>query len=324
MIFLVVKVLNLCALALHKILFGASFVGRVIVTLISGIFSAVYDFTHYIMLFLQIVYEDNITIFTEDIPNFFTSILHVLCEQIGNFQNGIACIFNGVEYRTREILTTVNYLFTGFIIIVKQVTIILKSSIVLLGQALWFIITFIPIHLPQLLKAGIQAVKDFVIDIIVYAYMRLLKITNFLTDVPLESFIGLISAILIVRLTIHYREAVLAQLISCYWSVVRQLMYFYYTVYNYFTDPEVRVIAHMASGQEITTGDETYDINDVDESGNGADALCVICQDRQKCVLTLPCRHVCLCTECCRRLYGYQRTCPICRTFIYHSVTIYL
>ncbi|XP_064292552.1 uncharacterized protein LOC135309873 [Plodia interpunctella] len=321
MIAYVVKALNLCAVALQKILLGASFVGSVIVTIASGIFNVFYDFTHCIILFLQILYEDNISIFTEDIPIFFTSFLSFISEQIVGLQSGLSCIYDGLGYRIRVMITTISYFISGLLIIVKEVTVILKSSLILIGQIIWLIITFIPVHLPQLLKAGIEIVKVIVIEILVDVYMRLLKITNFLTDVPLESFIGLISAIIIIRLTIDNWEAILSQVVICYWSVIRKLLYLYYTVYNYFTDPEVRVITHMASGQDVTTRDETYD---VDDNGNGTDALCVICQDRQKCVLTLPCRHVCLCTECCRRLYGYQRTCPICRTFIYHSVTIYL
>uniref|UniRef100_S4PRQ8 RING finger protein 26 n=1 Tax=Pararge aegeria TaxID=116150 RepID=S4PRQ8_9NEOP len=107
-----------------------------------------------------------------------------------------------------------------------------------------------------------------------------------------------------------------------YWILVRKFLYFYYAIYNYFTNSEVRLITQMVGEQQVNFRNvESHTANDNDDS---VDALCVICQERQKCVLTLPCRHVCLCTECCMRLYGYQRTCPICRTFIYHSVTIYL
>ncbi|KAM3964295.1 uncharacterized protein ACR2FA_001787 [Aphomia sociella] len=210
------------------------------------------------------------------------------------------------------------------IVVVTEIICLLKNGIILLGNTLWLILTFIPVHLPQLLRAGFKSVNDYIVDIIVDAYMSLLNITNFLTDVPLESFIGIISAIIIVRLSIHFRETIQTLTTEFYWCFVRKLMYFYYTLYNYFTDSEVRVITHMASGQNITSREVDFSDNDVDDSNNPADALCVICQERQKCVLTLPCRHVCLCTECCRRLYGYQRTCPICRTFIYHSVTVYL
>ncbi|KAK3088815.1 hypothetical protein FSP39_024091 [Pinctada imbricata] len=45
--------------------------------------------------------------------------------------------------------------------------------------------------------------------------------------------------------------------------------------------------------------------------------LCVVCQDKKKSVLILPCRHMCLCVECAHRVARYQpvtrRTCPLCR-----------
>lgn len=56
----------------------------------------------------------------------------------------------------------------------------------------------------------------------------------------------------------------------------------------------------------------------------GVSPACVVCRERVKSVLTLPCRHVCLCRECCDTIFNYQRRCPICRTFIYHTVNIYM
>ena len=41
--------------------------------------------------------------------------------------------------------------------------------------------------------------------------------------------------------------------------------------------------------------------------------LCVVCQDAQKDVIFLPCRHMCACTSCARRLVGRLALCPVCR-----------
>ena len=56
-------------------------------------------------------------------------------------------------------------------------------------------------------------------------------------------------------------------------------------------------------------------------------SLCVVCQDARKCILLLPCRHICLCTECFDTIKGMPRryrNCPLCRKKIADSMKVYL
>jgi hypothetical protein len=52
--------------------------------------------------------------------------------------------------------------------------------------------------------------------------------------------------------------------------------------------------------------------------------LCVVCQDRNKCVIVLPCRHLCLCTECSVIIQTDHGTCPICRQNVRRTMKIYV
>jgi len=56
-------------------------------------------------------------------------------------------------------------------------------------------------------------------------------------------------------------------------------------------------------------------------------SLCVICQDRIKSVLVLPCRHLCMCVDCAHTIAvgipGQRRTCPLCRSSIRTIMNIY-
>jgi len=52
--------------------------------------------------------------------------------------------------------------------------------------------------------------------------------------------------------------------------------------------------------------------------------LCVVCQDRNKCVIVLPCRHLCLCTECSVIIKRDHGTCPMCRQNVRRTMKIYI
>ncbi|KAK8721116.1 hypothetical protein OTU49_012928, partial [Cherax quadricarinatus] len=54
------------------------------------------------------------------------------------------------------------------------------------------------------------------------------------------------------------------------------------------------------------------------------DRLCVVCQDQVKCVILLPCRHLCLCDACRSAIITRDNTCPVCRRPIIQTLRVYV
>lgn len=49
--------------------------------------------------------------------------------------------------------------------------------------------------------------------------------------------------------------------------------------------------------------------------------LCVICQENEKTVVLLPCRHLCLCDGC--SVHSALDMCPLCREAIVHKISVF-
>lgn len=49
--------------------------------------------------------------------------------------------------------------------------------------------------------------------------------------------------------------------------------------------------------------------------------LCVICQEVDKSVVLLPCRHLCLCSSC--SSHEDLKLCPLCREVIAHKISVF-
>ena len=56
-------------------------------------------------------------------------------------------------------------------------------------------------------------------------------------------------------------------------------------------------------------------------------SCCIVCQDNQKSVVLMPCRHLCLCTVCCQKIFYMRiskRLCPLCRVKIDNFISVYI
>ena len=54
------------------------------------------------------------------------------------------------------------------------------------------------------------------------------------------------------------------------------------------------------------------------------DKLCCICADMEKCIMMLPCRHLCICERCMTLLKNHGNSCPMCRKPVKQMIKAYL
>ena len=52
--------------------------------------------------------------------------------------------------------------------------------------------------------------------------------------------------------------------------------------------------------------------------------ICIICQENDREVVILPCKHLCLCQFCADKIKGNKKTCPVCRQPISDYLTFYI
>jgi RING finger protein 26 len=51
--------------------------------------------------------------------------------------------------------------------------------------------------------------------------------------------------------------------------------------------------------------------------------MCVVCQEREKTVVLMPCRHLCLCDVCGDAASSQVKACPLCRRQIVNKINVY-
>ena len=54
------------------------------------------------------------------------------------------------------------------------------------------------------------------------------------------------------------------------------------------------------------------------------DKMCCVCMAREKCIMMLPCRHLCICERCMTLLKNHGNSCPMCRKPVKQMIKAYL
>uniref|UniRef100_A0A7S1IH09 RING-type domain-containing protein n=1 Tax=Eutreptiella gymnastica TaxID=73025 RepID=A0A7S1IH09_9EUGL len=92
--------------------------------------------------------------------------------------------------------------------------------------------------------------------------------------------------------------------------------------------PALRILKQKLEIQgQVFELEEIYGLGHEERAGADAESvegdLCVVCITNPRDTMAMPCRHMCLCSECAEELRMQTTKCPICRTRIERLVTIH-
>lgn len=238
-----------------------------------------------------------------------------------SIQNGIQC--------------TVNQL-TWLMMCVSEFTI-------LLGDSAWMLLMIIPnllIFCSMKLAITIAAfVNGLIATIKSSAVMCIDGVVSFvicLTAMPMQSALGLLSigiAIKYRRITLNAAFILLQMHLIVLSFVLTRVLRILLTIYQplefiatvmgsvlrlqhrsgHIVDP----VNELASNAQDGLSGSKEDVSPIGD-------LCVICQDRRKSVVLLPCRHLCLCRICSTDLKKYHTICPLCRKSFREAIQVYV
>jgi len=240
----------------------------------------------------------------------------------------------------------------------------LKNFMTLIGSGIWLALQLIPLGFVYIISMCIFLIGRSCEEIISLAESTfrgsldlVYGIIRFLCDIPFEAQAGLILGSCILWATMKYYTYIMHYFASLCFQVK-------YALLSTWTSLEMLLLSvftnltEESEHAESSESEESEGINHHENEASLSSArslrfrsgprvelgktndtkqhllhqleqeqesrLCVVCQDRNKCVIVLPCRHLCLCTECSVIIKRDHGTCPMCRQNVRRTMKIYI
>lgn len=306
---------------------------------------------------IQIILFEDFTIFCQDLIRILCNGLLSTQETINKSYNFLTKSSYIIFEKTTSLLTiNIN---SGICLVINQ----LKQWFILIGNSCWLLVTIIPNVCLILLNTIYWTIETLFTNtkLTIFAAYNLcvqLKINTiqFITDVPYQAIFGFILAICFIMnrkyvvLGIIYILKALSKIFFNFLRFVQPVQIYQFilrvwiintlnrwicSIMNFTTmstytmrDENINnpyISSTRQSTPETTLLNNPRNVNDqvVQKLSPKNDAFCVICQDRVKCIVLFPCKHLCLCNECAISWNHYQRLCPLCREYIIDTLKVY-
>lgn len=317
-----------------KIFSAAYILGKVIIHILTSISDGLIALTSIIASYAVSFYED-FKIFLLDIEYNYGHIIKMLnngCSNfIGDISHMILTIATSIQWTTEQTKFEAFKLFNGIQNVFASSAISLRNWIVLIGNSAWMILMCIPnltiVFVHYILKCS-KFIWQSIVDSVKFSTSiasNSVSITvTFFTSVPLQSVCGLIFIIFLIYNRRHVYWLlkligliclrIILTVLNKFISIFQSALVYLSPIRNYIPN-----VWRLSPIQEKCTSPNANGSNKITDPYH----FCVICQDKLKSIVLLPCRHLCLCQECFRQLRRYRRECPMCRQPYEHSIQVY-
>lgn len=284
-------------------------------------------------LFL-IALSESFALFSEDISYAIQQVAEITSLIINEFQQ-----FTSTLFYLLEIVLNAFVLIHGFfndaiqtsVNLVTLCAVQVKKLLILFGSGIWFSVTFLPLLIYNLgliltnfVCTIFEEIGAFIIRTLKNCKLSLNDFYDFVTDVPFESVLGLIVTLSLIYVFTQFYMVIF----TCMLQQLQQLSSKIRRLFN--RTRQIRILSYNFSNNRTRFPQVRRSLstqlpqNKVNVNQSNDDLDCVICQERTKCILLLPCRHVCMCSECSDMFQLYDNACPICRNHIEETMRIFV
>lgn len=279
-------------------------------------------------------YED-FKIFLMDIEYQYGHIIKMMNNGCNNFIGDVShmtlAVSSSIQWMSEQTKSELLKLLNGILNLFTSSAISVRNWIVLIGNSAWMLLMCIPNmtvilahHVFKFLKFIWRSIIDNIKLSASVASDSISVTVTFFTSVPLQSICGL----LFIYFLIIYRRHVyrLLKLVGLFF--IRVLLTILYKSFNVFHSTLSYILPirnYIPNIWRLSPVHEDYANPNTSGPSKTNDPyhFCVICQDKMKSIVLLPCRHLCLCQDCFRQLRRYRRECPMCRQPYEHSIQVY-
>lgn len=321
-------------LLLLESLFKLTYVlGHILTVMFKYVMSFIFGFLNVLHETGKIFLAD-FEIFYEDIAQLFSLFLVAGYDAILNIANiVISSVHLAISLSLAVSNNSAATLYSAHQDLVKSFCMLaetLKNIVIITGDSCWLLVTLVPNVLLFLAKFISLLVMKCVESIFLYATELfddirnvMLKSAMFCVDVPLQSFLGCV----LIGVLLHYRRKSLDIAQQMVRAVLRPLRNLLLST-SIRAWARIKITCRQYAGRCIRsapTRDQAREKPQVWKTDTPNDKnLCVICQDRDKCVVLLPCRHLCICDICANELIRHRHyECPLCRVPLRTHISVY-